>query len=57
MTSAFRSALRAFRVRVNERLEGLDYNDRAKVIDDEVEVLERTFEKCNYLGEPAAENE
>jgi len=47
--SAFLSALNAFGPRVNEKLEGLDFDDRAGVIEKEVELLKKTLATCNYL--------
>src|ERR1051326_4671990 len=39
--SAFLAALKAFGPRVNESLEGLHFNDRARVIETEVELLRK----------------
>ena len=47
--AGFNAALLAFEPRINEQLEGLDYNDRAIVIRREVELLRKTFRECNYL--------
>jgi hypothetical protein len=54
--SAFKTALLAFGPRINEQLEGRDYHDRMEIIDREIEVLQRTLAKCDYL-EVEEENE
>ena len=47
--SKFLASLNAFGPRVNEKLEGLDFDDRAQVIDREVELLKKTLASCDYL--------
>lgn len=47
--AAFNSALEAFGMRVNEQLEGRDFNERAAVIEAEVELLKKTLSNCDYL--------
>jgi hypothetical protein len=47
--STFLSALNAFGPRVNEKLEGLDFDDRAGVIEKEVELLKKRLASCDYL--------
>lgn len=47
--SIFLAALNAFGPRVNEKLEGLDFDDRARVIDQEVELLKKSLASCDYL--------
>jgi hypothetical protein len=56
MVSAFVSALNAFTPRVNERLEGLDFNDRAQVLEEEMEGVKRTLAKCDFLRPDADGN-
>jgi hypothetical protein len=48
--SAFLAALNAFGPRINEKLEGLDFNDRALVIESEIIIIRRTLATCDYLG-------
>lgn len=47
--SIFLAALNAFGPRVNEKLEGLDFDDRAQVIEKEVELLKKSLASCDYL--------
>jgi hypothetical protein len=47
--SGYDSALLAFESRINEQLEGLDYNDRAMVIRREIELLRKIYREANYL--------
>ena len=47
--TAFVSALNAFGPRVNGKLEGLNFNDRAEVIEREIELVRKTLAKCDYL--------
>jgi hypothetical protein len=49
-STAFLAALNAFGPRVNEMLEGLDFNGRIDVIEREIEILRRTLATCDYLG-------
>jgi hypothetical protein len=48
-TAAWLSALDAFGPRVNEKLEGLDFNDRMAVIETEIELLRKAASTCDYL--------
>ena len=48
--TAFVRALDAFGPRINEKLEGLDYNGRAEVIEQEIYLLRKTLAKCDYLN-------
>lgn len=47
--AAFLAALNAFGPRVNELLEGLDFNERAAIIEDEVEQIRKSLASCDYL--------
>ncbi|MEN3369959.1 MAG: hypothetical protein V7609_2102 [Verrucomicrobiota bacterium] len=47
--AALLAAINAFGPRVNEMLEGLDYNDRAAVLENECERLKQTIAECDYL--------
>jgi hypothetical protein len=47
--AALLAALNAFGARVNENLEGLEFDERADVIDREVEQLRKTIAECDYL--------
>jgi phage terminase Nu1 subunit (DNA packaging protein) len=49
MISAFLAALNAFPSRVNEQLEGLSFDDRAPVLEQEVELVKKTLSGCDYL--------
>jgi len=49
MVAAFLAALNAFPSRVNEQLEGLSFDDRAPVLEQEVELLKKTLAGCDYL--------
>jgi hypothetical protein len=55
--SAFLAQLNAFGPRVNEALEGLDFNDRALIIENEVELLRKTLAACDYLSADEGEEE
>jgi hypothetical protein len=48
--AAFLAALNAFGPRVNESLEGLNFNDRTAVIETEVELIRRTLAGCDFLA-------
>lgn len=48
--AALLAAINAFGPRVNEMLQGLDYNDRAAVLEDECERLRATIAECDYLA-------
>jgi hypothetical protein len=48
--ATFLAALNAFPARVNESLEGLGFNDRAGVLEIEVELLRKTLANCDYLA-------
>lgn len=47
--SAILAALNAFGPRINEKIEGLSFNDRAAVLEAETEALLRTIASCDYL--------
>jgi hypothetical protein len=47
--SNFLQALNAFGGRINEAIEGLEFNDRADVIEREVELLRATLASCDFL--------
>jgi hypothetical protein len=59
MLAAFLAALNAFPARLNESLEGLDFNDRARVLESEVTLLRKTLATCDYLNveEPDVDDE
>lgn len=48
--AALLAAMNAFGARVNESLEGLDFDERADVIDREIEQLKKTIAACDYLA-------
>jgi hypothetical protein len=48
--AAFLQQMNAFGPRVNENLEGLDFDERADVIDREVELIRKTLAGCDYLA-------
>ncbi len=48
--AAFLAAVNAFGPRVNEQLEGLDFNDRAAVLENEADLLRKTLATCDYLA-------
>jgi hypothetical protein len=50
MLAAFLQQLNAFGPRINENLEGLDFDERADVIDREVELMRKTLASCDYLA-------
>jgi hypothetical protein len=50
MLAAFLQQINAFGPRVNENLEGLDFDERADVIDREVELIRKTLASCDYLA-------
>ncbi len=54
--SAFKAAILALPARINERLEGLDYNDRLIAFNEEVAIILRTLVKPDYLH-PIEEND
>ncbi len=49
MRAAFLAELDAFAVRINEQIEGLDYNDRGPVLEAEVDLLRKTLARCDFL--------
>lgn len=51
------SALNAFTGRVNPLLNGLDFHDRAKVLEDEIEIIRGTLYRGEHLPEPDPERE
>ena len=54
--SAFKAAVLALPARINERLEGLDYNDRMLVFNEEIPILLKTLAKPDYL-QPIGEDD
>jgi hypothetical protein len=55
--SALLAAINAFGSRVNEQLEGLDFNDRAAVLETESELLRKAIASCDYLKIEGADEE
>ncbi|MDP9290955.1 MAG: hypothetical protein M3O82_01165 [Verrucomicrobiota bacterium] len=55
--SAFVAALNAFPSRVNELLEGLDFDGRAEALETEVELLRKTLATCDYLADPRSDRD
>jgi hypothetical protein len=49
LIGAFKAAALAFGPRINEQLEGLDFNDRARIFESETAVLLKTLAKPDYL--------
>ncbi len=47
--SAILAAINAFGARLNEKLEGLGFDDRALVLEQESELLRKTIASCDYL--------
>lgn len=50
MLTAFNASIDAFAGRLNPRLEGLDFDARTEVIEDELNIMRRTLAQCDYLG-------
>ena len=48
--TAFNASINAFAGRVNPRLEGLDFDSRSEVLEDELNIMRRTLVQCDYLG-------
>ena len=47
--AAFLASLNAFGPRVNEMLEGLDFDGRAVVLETEIEIIRKSLATCDYL--------
>lgn len=54
MLTSFNAWLNAFTGRVNPRLEGLDYHQRAEVLEEELAIGRRAIARCEYLQVAAA---
>ena len=51
MLTAFNTGLSNFAGRVNPRLQGLDFDARTEVLEDEIDILRRSLAQCDYLEE------
>jgi hypothetical protein len=54
MLTSFNAWLNAFTGRINPRLEGLDYHQRAAVLEEEIAIGRRAIARCEYLQVAAA---
>lgn len=57
LVGAFKAAALAYGQRINEQLDGLDFNDRSRIFDSETAILLRTLEKPDYLHPVEDEND
>lgn len=55
--SALLAAINSFGPRINEKLEGLGFDDRAAVLETESELLRKTIARCDFLEVEEAEDE